>query len=204
MKNLLLIIAEEEGYTNPANLKGITISMIIDAALSGNVVEYIRAKTGCAKATVSSCIAKSFPDRDPIHDRSIKKFLLAKWELRNCSKCDTIKDNIEFYYNESKHDGFADLCKECSKDSRKATYAKNPQKELINNAIRKKQNLIYRTPKWANINKIVSFYNNRPNGHHVDHIIPLNGRLVSGLNIIENLQYLPIAENLSKSNKYEP
>lgn len=59
-----------------------------------------------------------------------------------------------------------------------------------------------RVPNWSDFNEIKEFYKNTPKGYHVDHIIPLNGKYVSGLHVINNLQYLSREDNIRKSNKF--
>lgn len=71
-------------------------------------------------------------------------------------------------------------------------------------AMKRHADKLQRTPKWADLKAISEFYANRPEGYHVDHIIPLCGELVSGLHVLENLQYLPASENCSKSNNFDP
>ena len=58
------------------------------------------------------------------------------------------------------------------------------------------------TPAWADLAAIRAFYRNCPPGFHVDHIVPLNGKTISGLHVLPNLQYLPATENLRKGNRF--
>lgn len=59
-------------------------------------------------------------------------------------------------------------------------------------------------PRWADNAKVNLFIDDCPVGLHVDHIIPLSGKTVCGLHVLENLQYLPAQENLFKNNKIDP
>jgi len=62
-----------------------------------------------------------------------------------------------------------------------------------------------RTPPWCDKAEIAKIYRNRPEGYHVDHIVPvlgiIDGRPVSGLHVPWNLQYLSATDNLSKQNR---
>lgn len=57
------------------------------------------------------------------------------------------------------------------------------------------------TPRWVDMQAIRKIYNQCPNGQTVDHIVPINGKTVSGLHVPWNLQYLSKSENSQKSNK---
>ena len=81
-------------------------------------------------------------------------------------------------------------------------YAQLNKTTKLANSKKRKLAKINRTPVWADLEKIKEIYNKCPTDYHVDHIIPLQGKLVSGLHVENNLQYLTATENLKKSNKY--
>jgi hypothetical protein len=83
----------------------------------------------------------------------------------------------------------------------KRLYSLNNRNLINANTAKRRASKLNATPKFANVKKIKEIYKNCPKGFHVDHIIPLNNKLVCGLHVEWNLQYLPAKENLSKSNK---
>jgi hypothetical protein len=97
-------------------------------------------------------------------------------------------------------------------EDRKA-YQRNWQKQNIgkcraNNAKREKA-IKQQTPPWADLKAIQKFYvysaqitEETGVQHNVDHIIPLQGKLVSGLHVEDNLRVIPAKVNFQKSNSY--
>lgn len=79
---------------------------------------------------------------------------------------------------------------------------RNTAKKVALNAKRRAA-LLQRTPKWANQEAIAFFYDFCPKGFHVDHVIPLQGKLVSGLHVENNLQWLPEKDNLRKHHRFD-
>jgi hypothetical protein len=78
--------------------------------------------------------------------------------------------------------------------------AAHPDKYRAYSARRRAAEL-YATPPWQSLSELDAIWIGRPEGCHVDHIHPLNGKHASGLNVPWNLQYLPDTENASKSNR---
>lgn len=95
---------------------------------------------------------------------------------------------------------------EIVRNTKKEWYFRN-KKAVFATMAKRRACKLNATPKWltsAHLKEIRKFYSNRPDGYHVDHIIPLRGKNVCGLHVIWNLQYLPALENFKKGAKLCP
>jgi hypothetical protein len=91
----------------------------------------------------------------------------------------------------------------------KAYYLDN--KDACNtHSAKRRASKLERTVSWSDSDAIKALYTEAQRlteetgeQHHVDHIIPLQGELVSGLHVQNNLQVLTAYANLSKSNTFK-
>lgn len=107
-----------------------------------------------------------------------------------CRSCNNKKASV---YREDN----PDICRDYQKE-----YYLSHKKEAIERSVKRRLAKLNRTPIWVDRTKLIEIYKNCPEGYHVDHIIPLQGELVSGLHVPENLQYLTPEENLKKHNTF--
>jgi len=89
------------------------------------------------------------------------------------------------------------------RESKRKWYDANPKLRL-ENCRRYQAKKLNATPAWLSmeqIKEIKAFYLKCPDGHEVDHIVPLRGKDVCGLHVPWNLQHLPKSANRQKSNR---
>jgi hypothetical protein len=92
---------------------------------------------------------------------------------------------------------------------RKAHYEANKAK-TFEYVVRRKRAIDNQTPSWANLDQIRGIYQDCINKNkvagraafHVDHVIPLRGKYVSGLHVETNLQVIPATKNLKKGTSH--
>lgn len=95
-------------------------------------------------------------------------------------------------------------------DAERAAVRKERRRALVLfHSAKRRAEKLKRTPPWADIAAIRAIYEKAraitcATGvpHHVDHIIPLQGEIVSGLHVESNLQILTGSDNSKKKNSF--
>lgn len=109
-----------------------------------------------------------------------------------------LNSSREYYQNNSEH--VRNRCKNHYENNRHLYRAKSAKRRCLERRA---------IPPWSDLQVIKEIYKERERIseetgiiHHVDHIIPLQGRLVCGLHVPNNLRIIPAKENLSKHVKF--
>jgi hypothetical protein len=92
----------------------------------------------------------------------------------------------------------AHLCRKCYHNG--YYHRKNAAERARRNARRSYLKRV--TPAWADREAIRQYYRDCPAGFDVDHVVPIRGKRVCGLHVLENLQYLAPSANKQKLNKF--
>jgi 5-methylcytosine-specific restriction endonuclease McrA len=132
----------------------------------------------------------------------------------HCSDCHNIR-TLTWYRNNpeaAKLRSIKSRTKHAGKiKARDAQYRKNNPEKGAARTARHRAARIRATPRWADINKINEFYftanmlgMHTGDMYHVDHIVPLQSKIVCGLHWEANLQILEGPENSRKGNRYWP
>jgi hypothetical protein len=153
----------------------------------------------------------------------------AKWKCDNL-EAEKTRQATYYYKNRERRIANARTWREANSEHKKEYTAKHyrDNKERILEAGRKRRaanrdkvaalaaakraEKDMRTPKWltkqdfADIRKFYALANELSQAYgfpwHVDHIIPLKGKTVSGLHVVDNLQVIPGSDNRKKSNLF--
>jgi flagellum-specific peptidoglycan hydrolase FlgJ len=181
--------------------------------------------------TCKVCNKKKQPNEFYINKSGSKKGKIVNYTCKLCSseiaknKPDEIKQARKEYLKEYHKRNYEEI-KSKRLDYFREYYKTNKEKQQVNSKVWRENNpdlnaakearrrcaKLNRTPSWMTKeeeSRIKSIYKmcraiSKKTGipHQVDHIIPLQGKLVSGLHVASNLRIITRTENASKHNSF--
>lgn len=144
---------------------------------------------------------------------------------KTCTMCKEEKSTTLFSKHKNGKNGLRSYCKTCEGEYNRHYHLKNGDvirakkkvyqlEHYYRNKIqyyarnaKRRGRLLNATPNWLveqDFDDIKNFYIEAQYfGYDVDHIIPLQNKLVCGLHVPSNLQIISHTENVRKNNKYE-
>lgn len=205
----------------------ITYNELLDATKNGK--QMYKGINFTNRKPFNTKMRKVFPEKEEVSVLWYT-YILSLCDFALCSTCGNVLKNKYF---RKRGDLFKSSCKKCQKikdrcyrENNKETIIRNRAKYYLNNKdsitaynIRyrkehpeKSRELVSRrraaklnaTPPWYEKDLVTELYKQSSKETHIDHIIPLQNRLVCGLHCISNLQAIPAEDNLSKFNKFDP
>ena len=130
-----------------------------------------------------------------LYNKEFYKANKEKVQAKNKAYLEANREKIYAYnkkYKENNPEKVKDWQKKYRENNRGVFTAIQAKRRAIN---------LQATPTWASLEAIKEIYVQCPEGHHVDHIVPLQGKNVCGFHVENNLQYLKADENIRKGNR---
>lgn len=144
--------------------------------------------------------------------------------MKTCSGCGATKEESEFRVRRASRDGLSAKCSVCARAANQQHYEENKTQYIVrsakNQSIREKDPAykrawnawkhakeISRVPAWVTFTTdMLDVYVRciaAGEGHEVDHIIPLQGKTVSGLHVPSNVRVTTRTNNGIKHDHFD-
>ena len=146
--------------------------------------------------------------QDPAYVEAVNARARRNWAKRFAENPETHREKVAQWRAKN-----PDRRRELDREGKRASRAADPDKYRTYSAAytRRRHALkLRRVPAWADRQAIIAVYeearrmtNLTGKPWHVDHIVPLQGKAVSGFHVHYNLQVIPAVENQRKHNKFE-
>lgn len=209
-------ILGEVGQVRHSSMQNDMTPEILRHYFAGKTVYEVAKDLGISKSTVHRAVASvdavrpKKGSKNPNAATAKRKSVVVDG-LKLCTKCGERKFPEQFPPSTMSLDGRRPRCNSChSEDSNK--WRKTEIGKVYRNMIQRSyaKRVKQATPSWVNrvaINAICkeAVLRQEREGipYHVDHIVPIRGKLVCGLHVPWNLQILVATENCRKGNKHK-